>query len=1136
MTLDLNPYLEKIKKDNFCREIRNEIVEAFEKIDETINNNNMQDLNDFQKKEDKTLDTDDKKVIGAINEVYSKCQAIEESLESLELPLTTSKVISKNLINTTMFENLSVDEFFENYESGNLIIPVIEETFEIGQAYNTEVLFTDGTSDASGDFFFQFQKNGTTVFSRYTLNLTDTIDSAKLIFNKTSFLANHAGKIFSHIQVCKKASGQSYPTYEQYAEKKDYTTFVRSSDLEKLQLQNLSPFFYPKKVKIVAHRGGESKYTENSIGAFIEGCKDGYDFIETDIWQTSDGELICMHDQTLDRTSNATGDVMQMTLSEIQEKKLKDGSTIPTLKEFLLICKKYGKVPVIEIKNINQDWNKLSQELSYVAMEDSAIILCASIDNLNSIRKVLPRVHCSYLMYETDSITKEILNELKNISNTSLNTNCNLTEADIKLCHQYNVLIGKWTIDDVDVANNLIDIEIDFITTNNSNILSRDTYSRKEIDTQFENIAKQIEQGGTGGNSDNAFAVNLNHYNIGKIIDAPTNYTSHPFNCIRYDKELEKLIVIFNAQISHYDRGNAYIATMDRTTFEVSKLNQIIATDSKNNSYDIKSCVYSFVIDDNGDYIIFDSTDNLTSRRFISTDKGTTWTYTGEFSKWCSMIYVMDDGTWLSSPENQSQGGSYIFKSTDKGITWNIINMNSPNNRIPFETGFFDCGNNKIIAISRAHMNALYDTTIYEGKNTQPPMISFSSDGGNTWTDYKESISIPSACADNVTGYVKDGIVYLWYADRRLTKGKEGGIYFTYATIENALKDNFATPVLVKLGNLSIVDSDKTNGNAYQDWGAIWAINVENEAYIIYYDAEIDSTSSNKNYHLIFATENNIQNENSGINKFLPYSGQYVERLINNLKVTLLEKINSISSGGSGGNVEVGYASDNLVCNWHLGNLDLWDKTDMSLADSINGNKIYAMGNRMSYANNPPSELTYDDTAHTITNNICTTKKLSEMGVLSTNGFSMEAFYYTDNMSKAFSYAKDTLKENYGGGGCILFGQYGGYAFPVLSSGSVDYTKIKGEAKGLTANQFNHQVLTYSESEIKIYINGTLKNTFNISSYPDYDKFEISDLLNFYLSCQSASALTPKTIRIYNKILNLEEIDKNYKYEQSILV
>lgn len=661
-------------------------------------------------------------------------------------------------------------------------------------------------------------------------------------------------------------------------------------------------------------------------------------------------------------------------------------------------------------------------------------------------------------------------------------------------------------------------------------------YKDKDARSQLKDIAKQIEQGGSGGGSNNIFAVNLNHYNIGKIIDAPTSYTSHPFNCIRYDKDLDKLIIIFNAQASHYDRGNAYIATMDRNTFEISELKQITSTDSSSNSYTIKSCVYSFVIDDNGDYIIFDSTDNLTSRRFISTDKGATWTYTGAFNKWLSMIYVMNDGTWLSSPENQSQGGSYIFKSIDKGVTWNIITMNSPNDRIPFETGFFDCGNNKIIAIARPHMNALYDTTIYEGKNTQPPMISFSNDGGNTWSNYVASTSIPSACSDNVTGYVKNGIVYLWYADRRLTKGKEGAIYFTYATIENALKDNFATPILIKLGNLSIADSNKTNGNAYQDWGAIWAINVEEEAYIVYYDAEIDNPSANKNYHLIFATENNIQNENSGVNKFLPYSGQYVERLINNLKISLLEKINSISSGGSGGTGETEYVSDSLICNWHLGNLALWDSTEKSLTDSVGSNKIYAMSDRKSYGNNPPSELTYDDIQQTVTDPICTTTKLKDMGVNSSNGFTAEAFYYNVKSANTFWYATDTVNANYGGKCYALFGGYGYYRIPAKSSdGTVTQEVIKGETS-LPTSSFVHQVVTYSKTGVKVYINGVLKKSENIADYTDYTEVAIDVLENYYISCQSNDRLHPKTLRFYNKVLTLEEINKNYEYEKSILV
>ena len=74
MSLDLNPFLEKIKKDAFCSKIRKSIIEAFEEVKDTIENNNIQDLRDFQKKTDESLDTENKEIVGAINEVSSQCK------------------------------------------------------------------------------------------------------------------------------------------------------------------------------------------------------------------------------------------------------------------------------------------------------------------------------------------------------------------------------------------------------------------------------------------------------------------------------------------------------------------------------------------------------------------------------------------------------------------------------------------------------------------------------------------------------------------------------------------------------------------------------------------------------------------------------------------------------------------------------------------------------------------------------------------------------------------------------------------------------------------------------------------------------------------------------------------------------
>lgn len=421
----------------------------------------------------------DKKARNDIETLNSSFENINETVNTQVDAVIKNKfsnkktvVTSLNLLDTTMFEGMTIADLITNYNSGDIIISVSKEAFVVGQSYNTEIMFTDETSYAAGDFYFQFLNGSTVVFSRYTFNLTNTVDSAKLIFNKTHMLNNYGDKTIKYIQVCQKKSGENYPAYSQYSEDVIFDEFATKNDLEKLSLPQLSTFFYPKRIKMIGHRGGGSKtYTENSTGAFKEGCKAGYDFIETDVWQTSDRELVCIHDQTLDRTTNGTGDVMTMTLSEIQSITLKDGSTIPTLRDFLLICKKYGKVGVIEVKNINQDWERLNEELTSVGMNDSVIILCTSIDYLSDIRNILTKAHCSYLMYATESVTETLLAKLQNITNASISTNYNFTKSDVELCHKHRVLIGKWTIDSEESANELIELGVDFITTNNPGLI-----------------------------------------------------------------------------------------------------------------------------------------------------------------------------------------------------------------------------------------------------------------------------------------------------------------------------------------------------------------------------------------------------------------------------------------------------------------------------------------------------------------------------------------------------------------------------------------------------------------------------------------------------------------------------------------
>ena len=103
-------------------------------------------------------------------------------------------------------------------------------------------------------------------------------------------------------------------------------------------------------VIVVAHRGDWRNFPENSLEAIDNAIKMGVDIVELDVKRTKDGELILMHDRTLDRTTTGKGLVSENTLSDIRKLNLRNGCNIrtihkvPTLEEALLHAK--GKIMI----------------------------------------------------------------------------------------------------------------------------------------------------------------------------------------------------------------------------------------------------------------------------------------------------------------------------------------------------------------------------------------------------------------------------------------------------------------------------------------------------------------------------------------------------------------------------------------------------------------------------------------------------------------------------------------------------------------------------------------------------------------------------------------------------------------------
>ncbi|WP_022700843.1 glycerophosphodiester phosphodiesterase family protein [Oceanicaulis alexandrii] len=145
-----------------------------------------------------------------------------------------------------------------------------------------------------------------------------------------------------------------------------------------------------------AHRTGDRPgAAENSIGAMQASLDDGALFMEMDVAKTADGVLILMHDDTVDRTTNGTGVVTEMTYAEISELQLVDvdgqvlDENVPTFADALSFLDGRGFAQV-DLKDTS--FEEISETLVAASAVDRSIVITYSIEDAILLANLLPDV------------------------------------------------------------------------------------------------------------------------------------------------------------------------------------------------------------------------------------------------------------------------------------------------------------------------------------------------------------------------------------------------------------------------------------------------------------------------------------------------------------------------------------------------------------------------------------------------------------------------------------------------------------------------------------------------------------------------------------------------------------------------
>lgn len=248
--------------------------------------------------------------------------------------------------------------------------------------------------------------------------------------------------------------------------------------------------------QIVAHRGASHDAPENTLAAFELAWQRDADAIEVDLFLSSDGEIVCIHDRTTERFSEENLVVAESTAAELKQLDVgswKDekwaGEPVPTLDEVIATVPD-GRRIYLEIKPGPEVVEPLARavEASDLVIEQQVVVIAFDADVIAAVRERLPQATACWLTsYRKDDETGElrptpdqVLSTLERIDATGLSTHANenvVDEAFVRRLREAGFEFHTWTVNGIDTARRFAELGVDSITTD------RPGWLREQLET-----------------------------------------------------------------------------------------------------------------------------------------------------------------------------------------------------------------------------------------------------------------------------------------------------------------------------------------------------------------------------------------------------------------------------------------------------------------------------------------------------------------------------------------------------------------------------------------------------------------------------------------------------------------------------
>ena len=210
------------------------------------------------------------------------------------------------------------------------------------------------------------------------------------------------------------------------------------------------------KTRVIAHRGFSSAAPENTLAAVRAAIEVGADMVEIDVTLTADGQVVVIHDETVDRTSDGSGEVFRFKLAEIQTLDAGSwfspafaGERIPTLDAVLAEVE--GRILLnVEIKSEAVDRGivaKVAAAIRERGMTDQVVVSSFAPTALDQMQGAAPEIRTAVLFSQKLHKGQDPVEIVNGVGASVLHIKrTRLTRKMLRRCHENGIPVGIYTV------------------------------------------------------------------------------------------------------------------------------------------------------------------------------------------------------------------------------------------------------------------------------------------------------------------------------------------------------------------------------------------------------------------------------------------------------------------------------------------------------------------------------------------------------------------------------------------------------------------------------------------------------------------------------------------------------------------